>query len=138
MICPVCKTDMIVVEYNDIELDYCSDCRGVWFDAGELGLLLKAGETGEIGEFLYGMQQTENAKTNEQKRRCPICTSKMDKKDIGEEPKILIDVCGKGHGLWFDGGEVTQLVGQLEKGETGIGSDNPAVGFLKEFFGPTR
>ena len=42
MICPICKNDMIVVEHNKIELDYCLNCHGVWFDSGELELLLKS------------------------------------------------------------------------------------------------
>jgi len=42
MICPVCKSDMIDVEYHQIELDYCTNCHGVWFDAEELGLLFDA------------------------------------------------------------------------------------------------
>jgi len=42
MICPACKNDMIVVEHEDIELDYCTNCNGVWFDSGELELLLEA------------------------------------------------------------------------------------------------
>jgi len=41
MICPVCKSDMIDVEYNRIELDYCTACRGVWFDTEELELLIE-------------------------------------------------------------------------------------------------
>jgi len=40
MICPACRDEMIVVEYKKIELDICVSCRGVWFDADELGLLL--------------------------------------------------------------------------------------------------
>ena len=50
MICPACKNDMIVVEYQRIELDFCPDCRGVWFDKGELQLML---ETARLeGKFL--------------------------------------------------------------------------------------
>ena len=41
MICPTCKSDMIVVEHDNVELDYCTDCNGVWFDAGEFQLLLE-------------------------------------------------------------------------------------------------
>ena len=40
MKCPVCRIDMIVVEHKKIELDYCVKCSGVWFDSGELELLL--------------------------------------------------------------------------------------------------
>ena len=32
---------MIIVEHNDIELDYCTNCSGVWFDIGELEVLLE-------------------------------------------------------------------------------------------------
>ena len=42
MICPVCKKDALIVEYDRIELDYCPSCGGVWFDSGELDLLLEA------------------------------------------------------------------------------------------------
>ena len=38
MICPACRSAMVIVEYDDIELDYCTACKGVWFDAGELEL----------------------------------------------------------------------------------------------------
>ena len=43
MKCPVCKGVkgvMIIVEHEQIELDYCNDCAGIWFDHGELDLLL--------------------------------------------------------------------------------------------------
>jgi Zn-finger nucleic acid-binding protein len=33
---------MIVVEYSNVELDYCLNCHGVWFDSDELELLLKS------------------------------------------------------------------------------------------------
>ncbi len=44
MKCPTCSNLMIVVEHEQIELDYCVNCFGVWFDAGELGLLLETME----------------------------------------------------------------------------------------------
>ena len=41
MDCPVCKNAMIVLELDEVEVDYCADCRGVWLDSGELELLLE-------------------------------------------------------------------------------------------------
>jgi Zn-finger nucleic acid-binding protein len=41
MICPTCREVMIVVEQDKIELDHCPQCSGVWFDAGELELMLE-------------------------------------------------------------------------------------------------
>ena len=40
MKCPVCSLELIVVERNGIELDYCIQCQGFWFDAGEINLPL--------------------------------------------------------------------------------------------------
>ena len=36
MQCPRCKSDLIVVEFDDIELDSCPECGGLWFDRGEM------------------------------------------------------------------------------------------------------
>lgn len=42
MKCPVCKTpDLLMTERQNIEIDYCPSCRGVWLDRGELDKLLK-------------------------------------------------------------------------------------------------
>jgi len=48
--CPACKVPIIVVEHEKIELDYCTTCLGVWFDAGELALLLESLDL-DVGEF---------------------------------------------------------------------------------------
>ena len=113
MICPVCKYDMLVVEYRSIELDYCNSCKGVWFDSGELELLLKSQDLEEPKAFFDGIINSQEAISPEKKRDCPICGHKMKKTAIGKQPKILIDICRNGHGLWFDGGEVAQLIRRL-------------------------
>lgn len=41
MDCPACTEPMIVMELNEIEIDHCIACQGIWFDAGELELLLE-------------------------------------------------------------------------------------------------
>ncbi|MBT4864242.1 MAG: zf-TFIIB domain-containing protein [Planctomycetaceae bacterium] len=41
--CPRCHVSMVTVEFSDpaIDLDYCKDCCGLWFDAGELKKVVK-------------------------------------------------------------------------------------------------
>ncbi len=135
MICPVCKYDMIVVEYHNIELDYCNSCKGVWFDSGELELLLESHGLEEIKVFLNDIRNSQEAVSSEKKRNCPICGRKMKKTAIGGQPEILIDICHDKHGLWFDGGEVTQLVRHLS-GEHPPKHDSreQVIGFLEEVF----
>ncbi|MBE0431409.1 MAG: zf-TFIIB domain-containing protein [Dehalococcoidia bacterium] len=135
MICPVCESAMIVVEYHDVELDYCDSCRGVWFDSGELELLLESHGLKESKTFLDGILQAQEAASSEKKRKCPICGHKMKKTAIGQEPKILIDMCHDEHGLWFDGGEVSQLMKHLATEHPHIDdAGEQVIGFLEEVF----
>ncbi len=135
MICPTCKHTMVAVEYHNIELDYCNNCKGVWFDSGELDLLLKSQSLEEPKAFFDGILNSQEAVSSEKKRMCPICGRKMKKTAIGGQPAILIDVCRDRHGLWFDGGEVTQLMKHLA-GELPSKHDSrgQVIGFLEEVF----
>jgi len=133
MICPACKSNMIVVEYKRIELDFCPKCRGVWFDAGELDIMLKS--SGLDGVSADNPGSLPSAVTTERVRKCPICRQGMSKKNIGENPPVMIDVCRRGDGMFFDGGELQQLVAQLPVGEPGkSGGQNPVMEFLGEVF----
>jgi Zn-finger nucleic acid-binding protein len=135
MICPTCKSQMIVVEHKKIELDYCPECHGVWFDSGELELLLDSLNLENRGQFVSNLLNAPEAKTPEKKRRCPICAQKMRKVVVGEKPSILIDVCQRADGLWFDGGEVGQLVKQLAEKLSGKPTSHYQVeAFLREVF----
>ena len=40
MKCPKCGHDLAEKKYEDILIDQCSTCRGIWLDPGELELLL--------------------------------------------------------------------------------------------------
>jgi uncharacterized protein len=35
MRCPKCGMELIEVDYKNIKVDRCSECLGLWFDAGE-------------------------------------------------------------------------------------------------------
>ena len=135
MICPTCKSDMIVVEHNRIELDYCGKCHGVWFDTGELELLLGSLGLDSAISFLNSILEVEEAKTDEKKRRCPLCRQKMKKVNL--ETKVLVDLCPQGEGIWFDGGEVGVLISQLaQKTPVKPGVPQNVINFLGEVFKP--
>lgn len=41
MKCPNCNETLLMTHRNNIEIDYCPNCRGVWLDKGELDKLLE-------------------------------------------------------------------------------------------------
>ena len=135
MRCPACHTLMIVVEHEHIELDYCVECAGVWFDAGELELLLEDMQLEQSILSLDNILTSPEAKSKEKKRKCPICGKKMKKATVGHDPEVLIDACSQGDGLWFDSGEVGQLITQLpEVTSEAADSQGRAITFLGEVF----
>ena len=115
MDCPVCKESaMVTLELNEVEIDYCTVCSGIWLDAGELELLL--GEPEKAKKLLNSFKVDTNS--IEKMRKCPICDKKMQKIVVGSsEPVLLIDKCAKGDGLWFDKGELKDIFNraQLDK-----------------------
>lgn len=41
MKCPICNVDLQMTERQGVEIDYCSKCRGVWLDRGELDKIIE-------------------------------------------------------------------------------------------------
>ena len=106
MRCPTCRLPLLTAEIDEIELDYCAEELGVWFDEGEIEALfqssapiLTADKSGKKG-----------------KRRCPRCNAKM--RLHCPVPDLELDICSNGCGIWFDAGEVSQLApGVVAKAE---------------------
>lgn len=116
---------MIVLEYNEVEVDYCAACGGVWLDAGELELLF--GDRAMCEGF---MSAGAGAGSGEKPRRCPICRCKMAKEGTGGDHPVVYDRCRRGDGLWFDRGELALV---LQHGSPAPGGE--AVGqWLREMF----
>ncbi len=50
MKCPVCETvDLVPTDRQNIEIDYCPKCRGVWLDRGELDKIIERSAAAEFG-----------------------------------------------------------------------------------------
>ncbi|WP_343307869.1 zf-TFIIB domain-containing protein [Chitinophaga niabensis] len=41
MKCPNCSETLLMTQRNNVEIDYCPKCRGIWLDKGELDKLLE-------------------------------------------------------------------------------------------------
>ena len=113
MDCPVCKNAMIALELAEVEIDYCTGCEGIWLDAGELELLL--GNGGKSRELISSFRKAEEG---EKQKKCPICDKRMEKIIAGEgAPALLLDRCVKGDGLWFDRGELNDIIDKAKLDE---------------------
>ena len=124
MQCPVCKEPTIVLELDEVEIDYCTSCGGIWLDAGELELLIEDEKEREL--LLSSFKK--DSEHREKPYKCPICNKRMDKVFVGENNDVLIDKCTDNDGLWFDKGELKQVIQLASK-------DNKVVELLNNLFG---
>jgi hypothetical protein len=51
MKCPKCGYDLITGEWDRIQIDQCTHCHGIWFDAGEAEALLKSPHPNVLGRL---------------------------------------------------------------------------------------
>ena len=125
MDCPVCQKAMVVLEVDEVEIDHCLECKGIWLDAGELELLLE--DIAESRELLSSFKIDKSCL--EKKRKCPICLKEMGKVFCGSAEKILLDKCFNNDGIWFDAGELDRVIkmGSLDK-------NNKVFAILKDAF----
>jgi hypothetical protein len=56
MKCPKCGSDLVEINYQNIMMDRCEGCQGIWLDHGELELLVKgqAKMTTDLLSNLFG------------------------------------------------------------------------------------
>lgn len=122
MNCPACKSSMIICELNQVEIDYCLTCKGIWLDSGELELIFSDGNGKNTEQYFIN-----KSGYIEDRRRCPVCKKKMEKVEF-EKSGIVLDMC-QSHGLWFDNGELKALL------NTSAELNNKMIDLLKEMFG---
>lgn len=125
MKCPACRDVMIVLELEQVEVDHCVACGGVWLDGGELELLLEDAE--ERKKLLESISKGQAS--HEKSRKCPMCDRKMAKAVCGPAKQLLLDRCPKRHGFWFDRNELLTV---LQLG--GADRESKVVHFLQKIF----
>lgn len=50
MQCPLCRTELKIMERQGIEIDFCPQCRGVWLDRGELDKIIERSTSAPYAE----------------------------------------------------------------------------------------
>jgi Zn-finger nucleic acid-binding protein len=122
--CPACKRVMILVEFRDVDVDYCPDCRGVWLDAGELARVL--GPEADLG----AARPVAGARGG---RRCPHCRRRLREGALAGSA-VVLDECPAGHGIWLDVGELEAIVRE----QASAGEASPLARHCVEVFGGAR
>ena len=133
MLCPECQDPLVIVECDHVELDVCIRQHGLWFDADELRQLFDlAGVDGALASL---EQRLEPAPAGSGvRRRCPRCRRKMKHvRAPGVQGAVVLDECPNGHGLWFDEGELHDVLSvELEASDVALVTIKGYLGSFSE------
>ena len=130
-VCPKCDVALLLARLHDVEVDVCHRCRGLWLDAGELRSLMRCTGATPDDPLLRFLQQDGRAPTGRQ-YLCPRCDRQLNEIAVQHEGKtLMLDRCPRDHGLWFDAGELEQLLAMFP---TASGAGR-TIDFLHELFG---
>jgi Zn-finger nucleic acid-binding protein len=126
--CPACRKEVLIaIEYDEVEVDYCVSCHGVWLDAGELELLF--GNAEACAAFLT-IGSPAAVPKREKARACPECDRRMRKESTEGEPVVTFDHCPRCGGMWFDEGELSAVLGH----PAALGKGREVAEFLRGMF----
>lgn len=108
MQCPKCSAETEETYYDEVRVDRCTNCKGLWFDSGELETLR---QDTWMADYIV---DTGDARVGKQFNRvqdihCPRCSAIMLEEHDEDQPHILYERCPNGHGTFLDAGEFTDL-----------------------------
>jgi uncharacterized protein len=110
LFCPLDKSLLVRISLQNIFIDYCEKCFGIWLDFGELELLLnKQLNKSNLFKNIFLRNVKNNSKDF---LLCPVCKVKL-KKHKNFASNTISDNCSVCGGIWLDSGEFAQIY--LEK-----------------------
>jgi Zn-finger nucleic acid-binding protein len=106
--CPLHACRMKTAAIEEIVIDYCPKCYGMWLDFGELERLFhKNLEKNTLFRNTLS-KQVEKPPHDTVIRKCPLCREPMEKKKHYED-NLYLDICPNCGGIWLDSGEFALL-----------------------------
>lgn len=106
MRCPKCESEFETFTYENVEVDRCTSCGGIWFDALEKEnlMLIQGAERIDIGDKRVGKKYNEMQDIN-----CPKCEVKMLRMADKTQFHIEYEFCPTCLSTFFDAGEFKDL-----------------------------
>ncbi|HUF37498.1 MAG TPA: zf-TFIIB domain-containing protein [Anaerolineales bacterium] len=113
MDCPIDNTTLETRTVHDVQIKECPECRGLWFEAGELREAKDAADP-DLRWLDFDLWSDHEVLTAEwSNRKCPVCRFTMMRIAYGDTG-VTVDYCQDGHGVWLDKGEFEAIVAALE------------------------
>ena len=111
MNCPDCNLYMDLVSINGFDVNWCYKCKGIWLISKTLKEILFEANHPNMN-FLDEIYKLKGVI---KKRHCPSC--KEERLYEFNVDSILVDQCLECHGVFFEEGELSKLVPNVQRQE---------------------
>jgi uncharacterized protein len=102
MDCPRCQAQMETITHEQVEVDRCTGCGGLWFDLLEHEQLRDAGAAAQVDTGApAGSPRVDDAA----EISCPRCKAPLLHMVDAEQSHIWYESCRVCYGVFFDAGE---------------------------------
>ena len=106
--CPNCHAELVIGDLASCQFAGCPQCRGMLFQQDVFGMLiqhLRASSTAPPA-----IPEPLNAEELDVRRTCPTCDKMLETHAYGGAGNAVVDTCFPCKLIWFDKGELTNLV----------------------------
>ncbi len=116
--CPRCATDLVGRLIDEVLIDECTGCHGVWVNMTALERVIEERRQARAEQILGSLAPAETSAQpagGAMYIRCPECDVVMNRRMFARGSGIIVNVC-RNHGTWFDGGELPAVIQFVMKG----------------------
>ena len=105
------EQSLVATRVQDIEVDRCQACGGIWFDNHELIPLLHE----RIADLAALRGKSTPPGVNQKHGQCPRDSSGLIRVSSVLGRSVILDTCPECRGIWLDGGEFDALLGSVAR-----------------------
>jgi len=114
MLCPHCKISLSSTILHNVEVDYCPNCLGLWFEEDELRWAKDEEDESLRWLDIDLWKNKRKFKICRGIRTCPSCRVPLYEVYYGNSG-VIVDVCNLCRGIWLDRAEFKKIIDWLHQ-----------------------
>jgi Zn-finger nucleic acid-binding protein len=134
MKCPRCNAILTEVEYDGVEVELCSDCRGEWLHAEELQKMVEHHDHVFSAKEIASLEAVNQPiiTVEDQSRdvlNCPYCeTIEMERFNYADTSGVMLHKCLECGGIWADKEQLEKIEELVDGWKASLNQDAAKYG----------
>lgn len=110
MHCPACAKPFISIRYENVPVEQCLGCKGVWLDQNKIWPIISGHHDHfTVKEEVSAIQQKGKDVPKDHSLKCPKCRQPLQTFQYAVNSGVYLDRCPQKCGFWLDPGELNEV-----------------------------